>query len=366
MHILILGGSPDTPGGVEAFCERATGALTEHGFTVSRGYTHTAYLTMRDFPKLLLDVAALSRFRRNRPDCVWLQYHNFPDLLFLLIARLFGMKVMVTPHLGANWRSQANPVLRRLSAALLSLAGRIALISRTQEQEIRLPRDVPRSMIATFLPKEVIRGDLPDVIEAPSLRIVHSGRLSVGKGSFQVVEICALLRDAAVPFTARIIGGAAEADYARLNALIAEHALGDHVTVLRWLPVTELLEHMRNADVLIHPSVIDSYPLIVLEAMACGMIPVCVDLAGARNMIETYDGHVVDARTAVPDVAGWLLRQDVVALRRRGHAAAARVRADYAWERCSAFLETSLESCIRGDVTTYTDAVGTPQDVTTS
>ena len=127
--------------------------------------------------------------------------------------------------------------------------------------------------------------------------------------------------------------------------MIAERRLEDRVSVLGRVPEDELLDHLRGSDILVHPSLIDSYPLIVLEAMACSMLPVCIELAGARDMIETYGGHVVSRADAVAEAAEWLAAQDLADIRKRGRAAAERVRADYAWDRCAGALETALKAC---------------------
>jgi glycosyltransferase involved in cell wall biosynthesis len=352
MHVLILGGSLDHPGGVEAFCDRSRAALEQRGgnLRVHRIPTSTAYLTWRKLPLYLRGLAALVRYRRNRPDVVWLQYVNLPDLTYLMLAKLLGCRVMVTPHLGSNWRSQSSPILRRLSGWALRRADRLALISKTQEMEINLPAHVPRSLIRNFLPVEILTAPLPDEAVAPAtLQLIHSGRLSEGKGSFLVIDICAALRDVGVPFQARITGGADRDTYAMLDQLIRGHNLREQVAVLGRVPEDELLDHLRRSDVLIHPSKIDSYPLIVLEAMACTMLPVVMELAGARDMVETYGGAVVSQTGAINEAVDWLVAQDLIELRAKGRAAAQRVRADYAWDRCAGALEAALQACLAGD-----------------
>ncbi len=352
MHLLILGGSSDHPGGVEAFCERSRLALLRRSpdWRITRLPTNTAYLAPRGLRRFAAGLTALRRYRHEKPDCVWLQYVNLPDLAYLVAAKALGMRVMVTPHLGANWRSQTNRALRAASEYALSLADRLALISRTQEGEIALHDRPPRSLIRNFLPAEILGAAAPDPAERPAaLQLIHSGRLSEGKGSFLVVEVCAKLRDAGVPFHARITGGADRDIYDRLAALIERHGLHGQVEVLGRVPEEELLGHLRGADVLVHLSSIDSYPLIVLEAMACSTLPVCMELAGARDQIETYGGHVVGIATPAEETAAWLAAQDIGELRRRGREAATRVRIDYDWDACAGALEAALRACVERD-----------------
>lgn len=352
MRLLILGGSPNHLGGVDAFCARSTMALERRGgWRIKLIPTSAAFLSLRRLPVVLLGLASLLRHSWSRPDCVWLQYGNLPDLAYLALAKLLRLRVLVTPHLGSNWRSQSNPMLRALSGWLLGFADRLALISETQELEINLPAKVPRSYIRNFLPAAILAPEPPaHGATPPAMQLIHSGRLSEGKGTFLFVEVCQQLRTAGVPFQARITGGADEATFARLNAMVAEHGLGDQLAVLGRVADADLLAHLHGSDVLIHLSRIDSYPLIVLEAMPCSAIPVCMELAGARDMVNTYDGHVVSAVDAVRETAEFLSWQNLDDIRRRGRTVAARVRADYSWDRCGEALEAALRACIAGNV----------------
>jgi glycosyltransferase involved in cell wall biosynthesis len=351
MHLLVLGGSLDHLGGVEAFCERSMEALSSRqaDWRMTRIPTSTAYLNMRKLPRYLRGLLSLLRYRFKRPDCVWLQYGNLPDLGYLAVAKLLGMRVMVTPHLGSNWRSQSNPLLRSLSGTLLRHADRLALISRTQELEINLPPSVPRSDIRNFLPAELVSTVKPSEEGPPeTLRLIHSGRLSEGKGTFLFVEVCAALKARHVPFTAQITGGADEPTRAKLQALIERHGLQDDIDVRGRISDAALFEALRASDVLVHLSRIDSYPLIVLEAMTCSMLPVCMELAGARNMVDTYDGFVVSDSAAIRETVDVLSSLKVDAARRRAEAVSIRVKEDYSWERCAGQLETALTATAAG------------------
>jgi len=346
MRLLILGGSPAHIGGVETFCDRAGAALRRHDphVDITRIATGTAYLSLRTLPLVLRGLSDLARHRLGGRGTVWLQYVNLPDLGYLLAARMLGFKVIVTPHLGKDWRSERVPALRGLSRTLLRLADRIALLARTQQEEIALPTRVPRSMIRTFLPAEVLEPKPASERHAGPLRLVHASRLSEAKGSFLVIDVCAKLRDAGIPFSARIIGSADADTQARLEAMIADRQLAREVELVGWTPPSALIGHLREADVLIHLSRVDSYPLIVLEALASGMVPVAMDLAGARDMIETYDGAIVGTQSPVDEAAAYLQRTAPADLRRRGAREADRVRADFAWDEAAAQLATVLRA----------------------
>jgi len=352
MHVLILGGAPKPLGGVEVFCERASDAMQSRypEWRVERMPTRTAFLTVRKVPAFIAGLDSLFEYRKQRPDCVWLQYTNLPDLVYLILARMLGLRVMVTPHLGSNWRSQSNSLLRGVSWWMLRFANRIALISRTQEVELALPANVPRSLIKTFLPHATLTGALPD-IDRPNreIRLIHSGRLSEGKGTFLFVDVCQRLRDAGLSFQAQIVGGADSDTVARLREMIEHVKLGDHIMLRGHQSELDLLGLLRSSDILVHLSRIDSYPLIVLESMTCSVFPVCMELAGARDMIDTYGGHIVSQHGAVQETVDFISRLDINDVRHRGRDAARGVRTDYSWDQCASALETAVRLCVERD-----------------
>ena len=112
------------------------------------------------------------------------------------------------------------------------------------------------------------------------------------------------------------------------------------------IPEAQLLDEMRRSDVLVHLSKIDSYPLIVIEALACSTFPLCMELAGARDMIQQYAGQLVSQEGAVESAANFLATADLADLRRRAADAAVRVREDYSWDNCVAALEAALHSTV--------------------
>jgi glycosyltransferase involved in cell wall biosynthesis len=345
MHLLIIGGSARHPGGVEAFCDRAAEALAEHdpAWRIDRLATETAYMRLSRIPAVLRQLRELIRQRRQKPDIAWVQYVNLPDLAYVVVARSLGIRVLVTPHLGANWRSQQNPVLRSMSAWLIGMADRIGLLSKTQQLEIALPAHTPRSMLRSFLPAFILRSppvELP--VSSGELRLLHAARLSAEKGTFKAVEVAARLRDAGVSFSLTIAGGAEAGTFEELHALIQQYGLGEQVRVLGRIEGAAMLNVLRESDILVHLSSIDSYPLILLEAIACAILPVAMDLAGARDMIETYDGAIVSATNPVEETAAFLAASDLYDLRQRAHLQSARVRSDYAWEHCAAALADAL------------------------
>jgi glycosyltransferase involved in cell wall biosynthesis len=345
MRLCILGGSTREPGGVESFCERALEAVRAHWHGDAMWVpTDTAYMRITRIPRLIRGLRAFRRGHRTRFDVVWLNVSNLPDLLYLFAAKALGIPVLVTLHLGANSRLQRHPLLRRACRGLLRRADRVALLFEGQDAEIALPDSVPRSTIRTFLPRESFLPRPPHDPGDAVLHLIHAGRLSEGKGSLLMVDLCAALERAGTPFTASIVGRGDAATMQELDARIAAAGLQHRIVLSDWLAGPALLDALRHADLLVHLSRLDSFPLTVLEAMASGTVPLAIDMAGVRVMTAAYGGHLVDPDAAVTEAAAWISAQPLDALRRAGAEMGERVRRDYDWPACVDLLDAAIDA----------------------
>jgi glycosyltransferase involved in cell wall biosynthesis len=87
------------------------------------------------------------------------------------------------------------------------------------------------------------------------------------------------------------------------ESLAHELGLGSHVTFLG--KQSRIREMLPQADVLLLPSQLESFGLVALEAMACGVIPVATNVGGLPEVITPgRDGFL----EAVGDVAAHAAR----------------------------------------------------------
>lgn len=112
------------------------------------------------------------------------------------------------------------------------------------------------------------------------LHIVSVGRLAPEKHFENIIPTARALKDAGIDFTWHVIGEGAER--AKLEMLIAEHALKDHVILEG--SKTNPYPYIRYADLFVHPSYVESQGLTVLEAMALGVPCVVTSLAVRVNL----------------------------------------------------------------------------------
>jgi glycosyltransferase involved in cell wall biosynthesis len=346
MKLLILGGTPSHAGGVEVFSRRAYDAVSlDPKFEVDWLPTNTAHLRLASAAQFWRSLRTFWRRHNEGWNAIWIQYVNLPDLVFVLAGRIAGLNVVVTPHLGANWKSTSNGLLWGLSRALLSLSSKFAYLSETQLRELTLPDSVPRCRIHTFLPRSVGMRQLEaeSRLGRQTLKLIHAGRLSHEKGTYLFLDVCAGLKERNVPFVAEMIGRCDPQTGAALSARIEKYALKESVSVFPAMGEEDLMSRLTTADFLIHLSVLDSFPLIVLEALAAGVFPVCLDLPGARQMTQDYCGRIVPLESAVQATVDFLCEKDLEVARAEAGRARNKVLDDYDWSTCVRLLEQCIE-----------------------
>lgn len=111
--------------------------------------------------------------------------------------------------------------------------------------------------------------------------IVAAGRLHPKKGFDVLIAALARLRDRGVEARCQIAGEGDERP--RLEALIAQHGLGDRVELVGWRG--DVSAFLATGDVFAFPSYQEGFPLVLLEAMAVALPAVSSAIAGPVEMI---------------------------------------------------------------------------------
>ncbi len=124
--------------------------------------------------------------------------------------------------------------------------------------------------------------------------VVSAARLNFTKGHRFFLRAMAQLRDDGIDIHYRLAGEGPERG--AIEAEIAALGLGDHVEMLGSVGETRILELLQSADALALTSIQkgEAAPVAVMEAMACGLPPICSIIGGTPDMItDGVDGFLV-------------------------------------------------------------------------
>lgn len=158
------------------------------------------------------------------------------------------------------------------------------------------------------------------------IRLAFVGRLShAQKGVLMLPQIVRRCQDQGANAQLLVVGTGP--DEARLRTDIREAHLGGSVTLLGELQPKAIYNVLLESDLFLFPSIFEGLPVALLEAMACGCVPVASRLEGITDIV--IDDEVDGCLANVGDVDGFASAITALAAntqRRREMAAAARAK----------------------------------------
>ncbi len=126
--------------------------------------------------------------------------------------------------------------------------------------------------------------------------LVMVARLSPEKGQFLLVEAVRRLRDQlrAEGRTFRVVLVGDGPSRGAIETFIAQHGLGDVVSITGWCSGEEVKRHVVGARAMVLPSFAEGLPVVIMEALALG-----------RPVLSTYIAGIPEL--VVPGECGWLV-----------------------------------------------------------
>lgn len=116
------------------------------------------------------------------------------------------------------------------------------------------------------------------------LRLLFVGRVVRQKGLSYLLDALAAIHSQGITnWRLRIVGDGPMCP--RLKAQATQHGIDRMVEFPGWLPFEEIPEEMRLADLFVLPSIVEGMPLVLLQAMACGLPVVATSVPGSVDLV---------------------------------------------------------------------------------
>jgi glycosyltransferase involved in cell wall biosynthesis len=307
------------------------------------------------FAEGLLRSQAYARLATRRPDLLqfeWptsgIHYFSATEALpcpVLLTCR--GSEINVAPHA---------PTMQATMRGLPRLFGRARAVACVSEalltEATRYGLDPLKArVVRTGVDTGFFRPPPAGRSASGGLRVVSIGVLRWLKGWEYALLAVAELAGRGIPVSLALFGGDPDEDMAtasdrhRIEHTIADLGLADRVVVEGDTEPARVRDALQHADALLHPSLSEGLPNVVLEAMACGLPVVATDVGGTREALtDGVEGFLVPARDPQATAAALeRLWHDPGLRARLGAAGRARVEAEFtleaALDRWVAFYE---------------------------
>jgi glycosyltransferase involved in cell wall biosynthesis len=312
-----------------------------------------SYVPYRHVPHRLstrLEAASLLRSVRGyagdvfeeRPDVIHAHWLFPAGHAAVALASEWGVPSVVTAHGSDVHRYPAeNRGVARFTRRTLRRADAVVAVCRALEREIqelvdgaasvsviyngvdtaqfRVASDRNRSRAAVGLPEA-----------GPGICCVC--RLVEEKGVLELLEAFGRLASDRPELWLALVGDGPLRE--KLRSVALERDVSDRVFLPGGVPHRDVASWMQASDLFALPSHAEGLPVVVLEAMACGLPVVATDVGGTAEAVDDRVGRLVPPRD-VDRLAEALdeLLEDPGASRRMGVEGARRVRQRFTWSR---------------------------------
>ena len=116
------------------------------------------------------------------------------------------------------------------------------------------------------------------------LRLIFAGKLSEKKGVFSLIRAMSRISNPEKTELCLAGGYGNQTEYDRILQTAANAPC--KVTFLGKLNQQELARQMNSSDIFVLPSFYEGLPLVLMEAMACGLKTICTDLPGIQPWLD--------------------------------------------------------------------------------
>ncbi|MCL4267309.1 MAG: glycosyltransferase family 4 protein [Anaerolineae bacterium] len=250
------------------------------------------------FPKAVQVAAQMQAEGINH---IHAHYATHPAFFAWLIHQLTGISYSLTVH--------AHDIFVRTAMLEAKLRSASFIVAISDYNVAHLSRVVgpwvqeKTAVIHCGITPELYQPRSAPAMSCQPLEIINIGSLQPYKGQAFLVQACALLKQAGIPFRCRIIGGGEE--QSNLLALIKQLDLQEQVQLLGPLPQEEVAALLPTATCYVQPSVItpsgkmEGIPVSLMEALACAVPVVATELSGVPELVQDgQTGYLVPPANA--------------------------------------------------------------------
>ncbi len=243
----------------------------------------------------------LSMILRNRPALVYLPIAQgtlgyLRDSLFLVPARILKIPIVVHLHGGEfkNFYHGSSKLMKKLIKFTLEKSKRAIVLGTNLKQEFE--GLVPIESIA-IVPNGIDVKCNHQIADDKQLCVTYLGALKYRKGYQEIIYSIPMILDAVPDVHFVFAGEICDLDiYEDVNDFILENELGKYIEFAGVVEGDAKYNLLGRSDIFCFPPVEpEGQPLVILEAMACGLPVVSTRQGAIPDLVENgHTGYVVE------------------------------------------------------------------------
>jgi glycosyltransferase involved in cell wall biosynthesis len=305
MRVIVVGtrGFPGVQGGVEKHCEKLYTHLAQRGCEVIV-FTRKPYISHHEqmfrgislisidcprnkfFEALVHTFIGVLKSRKLNPDL--LHIHAIGPSFFVPLARIMGMKVVVTNHgpdyMRKKWALPARIFLRLCERIGMKYANQVIAISENIADHIKIKYNREAAVIPNGVEIREVR-ESSETVNRFGLQkrkyVLSVGRLVPEKGFHDLIDVfCG--RD--FDNVKLVIAGDADHEDQYSRELKTKSGQCRNIVLTGFLNEDALHELFSHAALFVLPSYYEGLPIALLEAMSFGLPCIASDIPANKNL----------------------------------------------------------------------------------
>ncbi len=214
----------------------------------------------------------------------------FKDAALVTLLKLFRIKILYHLH-GKGMSLAHNPVTKALYTFCFAHSG-VVLLSSLLIDDIKKYGNTSRLyVLPNGIHQRVSDGEFKEAMKQRKeyqgpVRLLFLSNMVKSKGVFTVLEAARVLRDRGCAYTVAFAGRWYDITEQEFNARVKGSDLGGVIRYLGFKEERDKYALLCNADVFILPTVKDTFPLALLEAMQCGLPSVSTQEGAIPEIID--------------------------------------------------------------------------------
>ncbi len=231
--------------------------------------------------------------KRQRIDCLHANFCLPDGIATSKLARKLHIPYLITEHQAALAELLSKPELKRMMLAAYFRAHKVIAVSEYTAQ-LLLNAGLSKAKVAV-VPNGIDTDLFVHSEHFASIRkLIYVGYLVERKGLQYLLKALSILKDSSVSLS--IVG---DGDYRdELEQLCSKYDLKDSVVFLGEKNAQQVAHLLSEHDALVHPSLIESFGIVVVEAMASGLPVLATQNGGSEYIVTPQSGIIVPARDA--------------------------------------------------------------------
>ncbi|MEN2284149.1 glycosyltransferase family 4 protein [Algoriphagus sp. SE2] len=250
----------------------------------------------------------VSKCLKQKPDLVYMTLSTtapglYKDAFVVFIAKLLGFRLVYHLHNKGVKKNSEKFIEKRLYPWIFKNSDVILLSPHLYED------------IAKFVAAERVKycgNGIEEIIgiKNPSthskedkINLLFLSNLLKSKGIWDLLKTCVVLKESGIKFQCIIAGAEGDVTAEDLNTFVNDNGLAEEIKYVGKVSGEEKKAILETADIFIHPTQEDCFPLVLLEAMQYSL-PIISTFEGAiPEIIKNYETGIIVERGSPKELA---------------------------------------------------------------